>query len=113
MMVRVLLAASVWVGSAACEQKGTGAPPKDNRREVHVAVTAHGYEPAEARAAANEPIRMIFTRTTDEGCGQQLAVPSLNIRRDLPLNEPVALDVTMPASGKVAFGVDPISRTRS
>lgn len=103
MFVRALVAASVCVGSAACEQGGAGTPPKDSRPEIHVAVTAQGYEPARAQAPANAPIRLVFTRTTDEGCGQQLAVPSLNLRRDLPLNEPVELDVTMPPSGSLAF----------
>ena len=43
------------------------------------------------------------TRTTDEGCGQELVFPSLGIKKALPLNQPIAIDVTMPASGKLAF----------
>jgi plastocyanin domain-containing protein len=46
---------------------------------------------------------MVFTRTTDEGCGQQLVFPDLDERRDLPLGEPVAVDVTVPASGRLGF----------
>ena len=70
----------------------------------HIAITVTDrYTPAEATAAAGQPVRLVFTRTTDEGCGQQLVFPDLDIRRDLPLNEPVAVDITMPASGRVAF----------
>jgi plastocyanin domain-containing protein len=71
--------------------------------EVRIVVGAHGYEPAEAQAPANKPVRLVFTRTSDEGCGQQLVFPSLDIRKDLPLNQPVSVDVTMPASGSIAF----------
>jgi plastocyanin domain-containing protein len=78
-------------------------PPSDGRPEVAITVNDRGYQPAEATAAAGEPVRLVFTRTTDEGCGQQLVFPDLDIRRDLPLNEPVAVDITMPESGRVAF----------
>ena len=64
---------------------------------------AAGYKPSEIKAKAGSPVRVEFTRTTDEGCGQQLVFPTLDIKKDLPLNEPVAVDVTMPASGKLAF----------
>ena len=48
-------------------------------------------------------MRLVFTRTSDEGCGQQLVFPTLGIRRDLPLNRAVTVDLTMPATGSVAF----------
>src|SRR5687768_7714267 len=90
------------ITAAACGEESS-LPPSDGRPEVAITVNDRGYSPAEATAAAGEPVRLVFTRTTDEGCGQQLVFPDLDIRRDLPLNEPVAVDITMPASGRVAF----------
>lgn len=93
---------------AACDKKadesaaGT-APSGAAASEIRIQVGAHGYEPAEAQAPANSSVRLVFTRTSDEGCGQQLVFPSLGVRKDLPLNQPVSVDVTMPASGSVAF----------
>ena len=90
------------LGLSACGEESS-VPASDGRPEIAISVNARGYEPAEATARAGEPVRLVFTRTTDEGCGQQLVFPDLDIRRDLPLNEPVAVDITMPASGRVAF----------
>lgn len=86
----------------ACGSAGS-TPPSDGRPEVAITVDADGYHPAQATAPAGQPVRLVFTRTTDEGCGQQLVFPDLDIRRDLPLGERVAVDVTMPASGRIAF----------
>lgn len=92
------------LAAAGCSGGGSEAlPPSDGRREVAVQVGAQGYEPAEVTAAAGSPLRLVFTRTTDEGCGQQLVFPTLDIRRDLPLNQPVAVDLTVPESGRVRF----------
>src|SRR5262245_13156176 len=87
---------------AACQKK-TESAPDDGRPVIKVSVDASGYHPNEAKAKAGKPVRLEFTRTTDEGCGQQLVFPEQNIKKDLPLNQPVAVDLTMPASGKVAF----------
>jgi plastocyanin domain-containing protein len=83
----------------------TAAPPAsaEQRRSIAVAVGASGYTPSEVTAAAGEEVRLVFTRTSDEGCGQQLVFPEMHIHRDLPLDEPVPVDITMPASGTVAF----------
>ncbi|MDQ3034953.1 MAG: cupredoxin domain-containing protein [Myxococcota bacterium] len=88
---------------SACGSEGSSAPPSDGRPEIAITVDAEGYHPAQASAPAGAPVRVVFTRTSDEGCGQQLAIPALDIRRDLPLNEAVAVDLTMPASGSLRF----------
>ena len=97
----------VWWGVAMIAALGcngaSALPPSDGRPEIRIEVGASGYSPAEASAPAGQPVRLVFTRTSDEGCGQQLVFPGLDIRRDLPLSTPVAVDLTMPASGRVRF----------
>lgn len=88
---------------AACGSATPATPPSTHGRSVEVEVGAHGYTPSEVTATAGEALHLVFRRTTDEGCGQELVLPDLDVRRDLPLNEPVAVDVTMPASGSLAF----------
>jgi plastocyanin domain-containing protein len=87
---------------ASCKKEAPAAPA-DGRPEIKVTVDGKGYTPPKVQAASNKPVRLVFTRTSDEGCGQQLVFPTLNIRKDLPLNEAVPVDITMPASGEVTF----------
>ena len=67
-------------------------------RRVEVEVGATGYTPASIDAVAGEPLALAFRRTTDDGCGEELVFPDHDIRRDLPLNEEVVVELT-PASG--------------
>lgn len=95
--------------AAACKKEAPPAPrapaevvaPASGR--VAVAVDGEGYHPATIRAAAGRQLTLVFTRTTDESCGQQLVFPSTNVRRDLPLNQPVEVAVTVPPSGSLGF----------
>lgn len=75
----------------------------DGTREMSVTVNEHGFTPSSLTAPAGQKVRIVFTRTTDEGCGQQVAFPATNVRRDLPLNKPVSVELTMPASGSLGF----------
>lgn len=76
----------------------------DGHPRLLVEVGAHGYEPSEVHAPAGELVHLGFLRTSDEGCGQQVVFASLGDRTlDLPLNERVWTDVTVPASGRLDF----------
>jgi len=68
-----------------------------------VLVTETGYEPAKLTLRAGQPRRMTFVRTTDTTCGTEVVFPSLNIRRPLPLNEPVVIEFTPKTSGEIGF----------
>jgi plastocyanin domain-containing protein len=46
---------------------------------------------------------MTFLRTTDKTCATEVVLPSLNIRRALPLNEPVVIEFTPKSSGEIGF----------
>lgn len=101
-MSKLALVFALVVALPSCkkESDAAAAPGADS---IAISVDAAGYHPAEANAPAGKPVKLVFTRTTDEGCGQQLVFPDLNIRKDLPLKQPVTVEFTMPASGKVAF----------
>ena len=68
-----------------------------------VIVTEKGYEPTKLTLRAGAPARITFVRTTDKTCGTEVVFPSLNIRRSLPLNEPVVIEFTPKASGEIGF----------
>jgi len=68
-----------------------------------VVVEEQGYEPARVTLRAGSPARITFVRTTDKTCGTEVVFPSLNIKRALPLNEPVVIEFTPRKSGDIAF----------
>jgi len=68
-----------------------------------VVVSEQGYEPAKVTLRAGVPARVTFVRTTDKTCGTEVVFPSLNIKRALPLNQPVVIEFTPDKSGDIAF----------
>ena len=80
----------------------TGSESTDAHR-VEVTVNASGYEPSEVQAMAGHPLTMVFTRTSDEGCGNELVIAEADIERDLPLNEPVEVTFTPSEAGELRF----------
>ena len=68
-----------------------------------MAVTEQGFEPARVTLRAGVPARLIVTRTTDNTCGTEVVVPSLGVKRALPLNTPVTIEFTPAKAGDVAF----------
>jgi plastocyanin domain-containing protein len=90
--------------------RGTNAPASSSEsaaaREPQmgkVLVTEKGYEPSKLTFRAGAPARITFVRTTDKTCGTEVVFPSLNIRRPLPLNEPVVIEFTPQKSGEIGF----------
>jgi RND family efflux transporter MFP subunit len=68
-----------------------------------VVVTEQGYEPATLALRAGVLARITFVRTTDKTCGTEVVFPSLDIRRPLPLNQPVVVEFTPKKSGEIGF----------
>lgn len=104
------LAAVALVLSLSLGCKREAPPPARPPASVTVATGARvpitvgeGYSPETVRAPAGAALTLVFTRNTDESCGQQLVFPTLNLRRDLPLNQPVEVAVNVPASGELRF----------
>lgn len=91
------------VPALACGAEEEAAPASGEARRVAVEVGAHGYTPSSVEAQVGQPLTLVFERTTDEGCGQELVIPSQDIHRDLPLNEEVAVTFTPSEAGELRF----------
>ena len=95
--------------SATHQAPGTSSPaPAPSAAERHrvtvtVTVTDSGYEPGSISAHAGQPLTLVFKRTTDQGCGQQVVFPDRDIRRDLPLNQEVEVELTPRENETIAF----------
>jgi RND family efflux transporter MFP subunit len=72
-------------------------------QSARISVTEKGYEPDKVTLRAGVPARLIVVRTTDKTCGTEIVFPTLNIKRALPLNEPVVIEFTPAKTGDIAF----------
>lgn len=69
---------------------------------ARVTITAQGFEPATVSLRAGSPARVTFLRTTDNTCAKEVVIPSLGIRRVLPLDTAVEVEFT-PKAGQLEF----------
>jgi cobalt-zinc-cadmium efflux system membrane fusion protein len=79
------------------------APGPATLQTARVTVSDQGYEPAKVSVRAGVPARITVVRTSDKTCGTEIVFPSLNIRQQLPLNQPVEIDFTPDKAGEVSF----------
>lgn len=95
--------------ATAATATSTATPPASsgsdtaNVQSAKIVVNEQGFEPAKVALRVGMPARLTFIRTTDKTCGTAVVFPSLNIKRALPLNEPVQIEFTPAKSGEIAF----------
>jgi RND family efflux transporter MFP subunit len=89
--------------ASATSASPTAGRSSETAQTARVVVKEQGYEPAKIALRAGTPARITFVRTTDKTCGTEVVFPSLNIKRALPLNEPVVIEFTPAKSGDIAF----------
>jgi RND family efflux transporter MFP subunit len=65
-----------------------------------IEITDAGYSPPTIKVPGNKPFKVTFIRRAAETCGDEVIFPDLNIRRKLPLNEPVTIDLPAMPPGK-------------
>lgn len=62
-------------------------------QEVQLAVTDGGFEPARAEVPRGQALTLVVTRKTDQTCATEIEIPALNLRRALPLNQAVRIEI--------------------
>jgi plastocyanin domain-containing protein len=71
-------------------------------REIEIIVDG-GYKPSKVTVKAGERVRLKFLRKEYSGCTRELVIPALELRKVLPPNEPVLVDLPSLAPGEYEF----------
>ena len=91
---------------AAGSPAGAAAPghtaPDTTVQTARIVVSSLGFEPSTLTLQADLPARLTLVRTSDGTCGTEVVLPSYDIRRTLPLNEPVDIEFT-PKAAEITF----------
>ncbi len=99
-LASILTILNLAIGLEITTRGQTQDPPKPKR--VEIAVTPEGFSPNRVEVQAGVPIELVFTRKTDKTCATEVVVPSLKLKKALPLNEPVTIALT-PEKDEVSF----------
>jgi plastocyanin domain-containing protein len=70
---------------------------------VEIVADEHGFTPSSVAVETGSPLTLVFTRTTDDTCANQVVFPELKITKDLPLKQPVPVDVPSGTARTLAF----------
>lgn len=86
-------AAASWSGlvedQAAPHQHQHG----DAKGEIAVRADEKGFTPSHVSVEKGKPLTLIFTRTSDETCARDIVFPDLGIKKPLPKDTPVRVDL--------------------
>ena len=68
-----------------------------------VTVDRKGFTPSNITVEKGTPLSLSFVRSCDETCTKEVVFPELDVRKDLPLNQPVVIDVPTVTARTLTF----------
>jgi hypothetical protein len=76
----------------------------DGVQVIEIEAGRMGYVPRTVAFEAGVPARIVFTRTVESECSEQVTIPAFDVpTTDLPLDQPVAVEFTPTESGEFEF----------
>lgn len=71
---------------------------------ARVTVGAQGFQPGRVALKAGQPVRLLFTRKTEQTCATEVKIPAVGVAETpLPLDETVAVEFTPQQGGTFTF----------
>ena len=93
--MRRLLALAALLALSGCAPAGP--------REIQVTVTDAGFEPANVVVRKGQAAVIVITRKTENTCATEALFAETGRKYDLPLNQPVRIDLTGVSPGKLHY----------
>ena len=90
---------------AACHKDDASTRPVVAVGDQVIAVVAdeHGFTPGAIETRAGSKLTLRFTRTTDATCADKVVFPEAGIEKDLPLKQPVDVEVPTDKARTLGF----------
>lgn len=82
----------------------TMANAKTDETIVNLNVTEKGFEPIKIDVSIDKPVKLNIIRRTDNTCSTSIQIPSLKLKKDLPLNKTVSINLEKLSKGEIRFG---------
>lgn len=84
---------------------------KNHGQDIELSVTEKGFEPNQINVKPGELVTLKVTRKTDSTCATAIQIPSKKIKKDLPLNKTVSIDLGKLDKGEIRFacGMDMVT----
>ncbi len=100
----VLAAIGCSKSDASTSVSATSAPVNaSGKHEVNVIANEKGFTPSSVEVKKGEGTTLVFKRTTDETCAKQVVFPEIKLTKELPLNQPVAIDLPVSDARTLTF----------
>ena len=71
---------------------------------INLTVTEKGFEPNKIDVAPETPVKLNIVRKTNDTCSTSIQIPSLKIKKDLPLQKTVSIELGKLTKGEIRFG---------
>ena len=96
-LLPLIAALIAMAGFAIAQQKKAG-----ETQTAKITINAQGFQPSSLNLKADVPAKITFLRTTNDTCATSVVIPDYKIQKELPLNQPVVVDLT-PKKGTFGF----------
>lgn len=74
------------------------------KKTIEVSVIKEGFNPKVIRVKPGTDVILAVTRKTDITCSKEVQIPSLKIKKELPLNQTVQIALGKVPAGEIKFG---------
>ena len=97
-LITSLVVSRGFADTAASVRTTVGGP------EVKITITDEGFRPASVVLRRGAQARITFIRQIENTCATTIVVQELGVDVNLPLNEPVSVEVTPKSAGQYDYG---------
>ncbi len=102
MLRRILITVTCLASLNACSKSSAATTPPASAA-LEVVADEHGFTPSQVTLPVGSPGKIRFTRKSDKTCATEVVFPELGLRKVLPLDQAVEIEIPTSAARTLSF----------